>query len=294
MSSSTVPDATPRLLLDRGPHAGPPEGGPIAARALSAGLCSPAGLHTRPWLARLREALREELFVLHFQPIVRVRDRTVAHHEALLRLADEPRGRLVAPAHFLPAAERYGLIRDIDRMVVDRVAAQLAGQPAARGGIAVNLSALSVTDAGMLEHIARRLDHHAVDASRLVVELTETAAISDMDSARRFCAGALALGCEVALDDFGAGFGSFQYLKHLPFSYLKIDGDFVRRLPSSRTDQLLVQALAGVARGMGAQTIAEFVGDEATIELLRGYGVDYAQGYAVGRPRATLAAAAER
>ena len=99
-----------------------------------------------------------------------------------------------------------------------------------------------------------------------MIEITETAAISDMDRARAFCAGVLALGCELALDDFGAGFGSFQYLKHLPFSYLKIDGDFIRRLPVSRTDQLVVRALAGVVRGMGGQTIAEFVGDETTIE----------------------------
>ena len=98
-----------------------------------------------------------------------------------------------------------------------------------------------------------------------MIEVTETAAISDMESASVFCAGVLALGCAVALDDFGAGFGSFQYLKHLPFSYLKIDGDFIRRLPVSRTDQLVVRALAGVVRGMGRQTIAEFVGDETTI-----------------------------
>ena len=290
MSSSTVPDATPRLLLDRGSREGPPEGGPIVARALSAGLCSPAGLHRRPWLARLRDALREDRFVLHFQPIVRLHDLSVVHHEALLRLADEPHGGLVAPGRFLPAAERYGLIRQIDRMVVERVAALLAEQRLAGGRIAVNVSALSVTDSDMLTHIARRLDRHGVDPSRLVVEVTETAAISDMDVAKAFCAGVLALGCEVALDDFGAGFGSFQYLKHLPFSYLKIDGEFIRRLPSSRTDQLLVNALAGVARGMGAQTIAEFVGDEATIDMLRGYGVDYAQGYAVGRPQAALPA----
>ena len=95
----------------------------------------------------------------------------------------------------------------------------------------------------------------------------------------------LALGCAVALDDFGAGFGSFQYLKHLPFSYLKIDGDFIRRLPVSRTDQLVVRALVGVVRGMGRQTIAEFVGDEPTMSMLRSYGVDYAQGFEVGRPR---------
>ena len=127
------------------------------------------------------------------------------------------------------------------------------------------------------------------DPSQLVVEVTETAAISDMQSAKAFCAGVLALGCAVALDDFGAGFGSFQYLKHLPFTYLKIDGDFIRRLSVSRTDQLVVKALAGVVRGMGRQTIAEFVGDVPTMSMLRSYGVDYAQGFEVGRPRPMVA-----
>ena len=136
----------------------------------------------------------------------------------------------------------------------------------------------------MLGHLERRLAREALDPSLLVIELTETAAISDMGSAKEFCAGLLALGCGVALDDFGAGFGSFQYLKHLPFTHLKIDGDFIRRLPVSRTDQLVVKALAGVVRGMGRQTIAEFVGDEPTMSMLRSYGVDYAQGFEVGRP----------
>jgi EAL domain-containing protein (putative c-di-GMP-specific phosphodiesterase class I) len=290
MLSCTTQDATPRMFLDRSLAARARGRGIVDARALSEGFCSPAGLHRRPWLARLRRALEGGLFVLHFQPIVALSDRRVSHHEALLRLADEPDGRLVAPGRFLPAAERYGLITDIDRMVIDEVAALLAAGGEEHARIAVNLSALSVTDATMLSYVERRLRWHGVEPSQLVIEITETAAISDMDSARSFCAGALALGCEVALDDFGAGFGSFQYLKHLPFSYLKIDGDFIRRLPSSRTDQLVVRALAGVVRGMGAETIAEFVGDETTIELLRGYGVDYAQGFAVGRPQPTLVA----
>ena len=117
-----------------------------------------------------------------------------------------------------------------------------------------------------------------------MIEITETAAISDMDRARAFCRGVSSLGCAVALDDFGAGFGSFQYLKHLPFDYLKIDGEFIRGLPHSPKDQLVVQALAGLARGMGVQTIAEYVTDRATLELLRRYGVDYAQGFELGRP----------
>jgi EAL domain-containing protein (putative c-di-GMP-specific phosphodiesterase class I) len=254
-------------------------------------ICSPAGLHTRPWLGRLRRALAREDFVLHFQPIVSLSDGRVAHHEALVRLADQSDGRLIAPAAFLPAAERYGLIREIDRMVLDKVAALLgdAGE-SYDGAIAANLSALSVTDPGMLAHIERGLERHGADPARLVIEITETASISDMQRAKEFCAGVQALGCEVALDDFGAGFGSLHYLKHLPFRYLKIDGDFIRGLPDSTNDQLVVKALVGLVAGMGGRTIAEFVGDQPTLALLRDFGVDYAQGFEVGRPQAALLA----
>src|SRR5580658_7453709 len=161
MLSSTASDATQRVLLDERLLAGMPALGEIAARALNAGLCSPAGLHRRPWLARLRRALERELFVLHFQPIVRVGDRAVSHHEALLRLADEPDGRLVAPGRFLPAAERYGLIREIDLMVIELVARLLGEHHDQASRVAVNVSALSVTDPATLEHIARRLGCHA-------------------------------------------------------------------------------------------------------------------------------------
>jgi EAL domain-containing protein (putative c-di-GMP-specific phosphodiesterase class I) len=244
-------------------------------------------------LARLRRALVEDLFVLHYQPIVSLQDGSVSHYEALVRLADEPDGRLVAPGRFLPAAERYGLVREIDRMVLGKVTALLAGEHGKQGvRIAINCSSLSVTDGGMLAQIERELMLARVDPAQLVIEITETAAISDMALARTFCAGVQALGCAVALDDFGAGFGSFQYLKHLPFEYLKIDGDFIRGLPDSPNDQLVVKALVDLAGGMGKQTIAEFVGDEATIELLREYGVDYAQGFEVGRPRSVLPIAA--
>jgi EAL domain-containing protein (putative c-di-GMP-specific phosphodiesterase class I) len=254
------------------------------------GLSSPAGLHRRPWLARLRLALQHELFVLHYQPIVSLRDGRVSHYEALLRLADDPSGRLIAPGDFLPAAERYGLIRDLDRLVLAKVAALLGEQRDVR--VAINLSAASVTDAHMLAHVERQLALHEVDPTRLVIEVTETEAISDMERARAFCADLQALGCAVALDDFGAGFGSFRYLKHLPFSYLKIDGDFIRGLPRSPKDQLVVKALVGVARGMGKRTIAEFVGDGPTLALLRDYGVDFAQGFEVGRPQPVVPLAA--
>jgi EAL domain-containing protein (putative c-di-GMP-specific phosphodiesterase class I) len=238
------------------------------------GFSTPAGLHQRPWLGRLRRALHEDLFVLHYQPIVSLRLGTVFHYEALIRLADDPDGKLTPPCDFLPAAERYGLIQEIDRMVIGKVVALIGDE----------LSALSITDRGMLAHIEHELTRHQVDPERLIIEVTETAAISDMGRAQMFCEGVHTLGSSVALDDFGAGFGSFQYLKQLPFRYLKIDGDFIRTLPSSHKDQLVVQALVGVARGMGKQTIAEYVGDEPTMRLLRDYGVDYAQGFEVGRP----------
>jgi EAL domain-containing protein (putative c-di-GMP-specific phosphodiesterase class I) len=156
----------------------------------------------------------------------------------------------------------------------------------ARVSVAINVSALSVTDPTMLRFIAATLARHELDPQRLAIEITETAAISDMDAARAFCSGVLDLGCGLALDDFGAGFGSFQYLKQLPFSHLKIDGGFIRELPSSRTDQLVVRALARLVRGMGRETIAEFVGDEPTVTMLRAYDVDYAQGFHLGAPAA--------
>ncbi|HEX4564435.1 MAG TPA: EAL domain-containing protein [Solirubrobacteraceae bacterium] len=263
------------------------------------GSSTPAGLARTPWLALLRRALREDRFVLHYQPIVSLRDGRISHHEALVRLVDE-RGGLIAPGEFLPAAERHGVIRAIDRDVLDKALAALACAPEARpprvrvgarprrardGSIAVNLSALSLTDPRMLAFLQERLAHHRVGGHMLVLELTETASISDMPAARAFCAGAAALGCEIALDDFGAGFGSFHYLRHLEFAYLKIDGAFIRGLADSEGDRRVVSSLVALARSIGARTIAEYVQDARTLRLLFELGVDYAQGFAVGRPR---------
>ncbi|HTA35901.1 MAG TPA: EAL domain-containing protein [Solirubrobacteraceae bacterium] len=290
MASSTTVRATPRLLMAPFTRPAHTRYRRIAEPDVRAArISSRAGLARRPWLARLRSALERDLFVLHFQPIVSLADGRVTHHEALVRLADDADGRLIGPASFLPAAERYGLIRAIDRMVLEKVAAQLARMPPAAGAVAMNLSALSVTDRAMLAHVVRALERHGADPSRLVIEVTETASISDMPRAREFCERVHGLGCAIALDDFGAGFGSFHYLKHLPFDYLKIDGAFIRGLPDSAHDQLVVKALVGLVREMGQQTIAEFVGDQRTIELLRELGVDYAQGFEIGRPQAVLA-----
>ena len=289
MARSSSTSAAPRVSLRAQ--------APAASRGTLASVPpdSRAGLHGRPWVARLRRALDHDLFELHFQPILSLRDGTVGHCEALLRLREREDGELIAPGRFLPAAERYGLIREIDRMVLARVARLLAREPALEGvTVAVNVSARSATDPGMLAFIAGMLARHGVEPGRLAVELTETAAISDMESAAAFCGGVLELGCSLSLDDFGAGFGSLQYLKQLPFSHLKIDGDFIRNLPSCRTDQLLVRALARIVRGMGRQTIAEFVGDEPTLNMLRAYDIDYAQGFHVGAPRPLVGSRAPR
>jgi EAL domain-containing protein (putative c-di-GMP-specific phosphodiesterase class I) len=283
MRSSTSTNAMPRVSIRTPPGA---RGGRYRGGSPGASLSSPAGLHGRPWVGKLRRALERDEFELHFQPIVSLRDGTISHYEALLRLIEQPSGRLIAPGRFLPAAERYGLICEIDRMVLGRLSRLLGQDNALRGAtVAMNVSALSVTDGAMLAAIDRSLARHGVDPGRLAIEVTETAAISDMGRAKTFCAGVLELGCGLALDDFGAGFGSFQYLKQLPFSHLKIDGDFIRSLPSSRTDQLVVRALARIVRGMGRETIAEFVGDSPTLAMLRAYDVDYAQGFEVGHPQ---------
>ncbi len=185
------------------------------------------------------------------------------------------------PGAFLGVAERLGLIHAIDRWVVRDAIALVAAHP--RLSFAVNVSGASMDDDDLLALVPRELARTGADPSRLAFEITETATIARMDDARRFGEALTGLGCQLAIDDFGTGFGSFFYLKHLPVSYLKIDGDFIAN-PRSRTDELVIEAIVGMARALGKRTIAEFVGDDATIALLSALGVDYAQGYHIGRP----------
>ena len=148
----------------------------------------------------------------------------------------------------------------------------------------INMSGKTLVEPDLLEDLQRMIAACPVLPRRLVVEVTETAAIVNIDKARRVARTLRELGCEFALDDFGAGFASFYYLKHLDFDYLKIDGEFIRTLNVNRTDELVVKSVVDIARGLGARTIAEFVGDDETVELLRQLGVDYGQGYHLGRP----------
>ena len=240
---------------------------------------------------RLRQALREGGLVLHFQPILELATGEVRRYEALVRMRGEVAGSLHAPVRFLPGAERSGLVRELDRAVLRSALLALAESDVQ---LAVNLSALTVCAPGTLSYLEAVLDEHAVAPERLLIEITETAAVADFQLARAFCEGAQRLGCAVALDDFGVGFCSLQYLTELPFDVIKIDGHFIRDLSRSHRDRVVVKALAQVARALGKETVAEFVGDLETIELLRELGIDHAQGYAVGRPRGTLEGAPRR
>ena len=237
------------------------------------------------WADRIREALVNDAFVLYSQPVMSLRDDPVARCELLLRMLGED-GDVIPPGSFLYIAERFDLIQDIDRWVVSRAVEILAEQQAAGREVVlcVNLSAKSVTDPRLPDHIASELQAHDADGRGLCFEVTETAAVVNIDRARQFARRVADLGCEFALDDFGAGFASFYYLKHLAFDLLKIDGEFVTDLANSLTNQLVVKAVVDIARGLGKRTIAEFVEDEETLELLRGMGVDFAQGFYVAKP----------
>jgi diguanylate cyclase (GGDEF)-like protein/PAS domain S-box-containing protein len=239
------------------------------------------------WSDEIGAALADNRFTLYAQPIVALQPGpAVDRYELLVRMLDRD-GDIIPPGAFLPVAERFDLIQQIDRWVVREAIELLATHQRAGHDVIfeVNLSAKSLGEADLLADIAQLLEATGVDPSRLVFEVTETAAIINVDRAKQFARRLSDLGCGFALDDFGAGFASFYYLKHLPFDYLKIDGEFVESLSESITNQLVVQSVVAIARGLGKQTIAEYVGDEATLELLRGYGVDHAQGFFLGRPR---------
>jgi EAL domain-containing protein (putative c-di-GMP-specific phosphodiesterase class I) len=238
------------------------------------------------WTQRLRAAIENGGLHLAAQPILDLESGAVSQCEVLLRLVGDD-GEPVSPGAFLPTAERSGLITEIDHWVVERAIELLAEEEAAgrTARLEVNLSARSLGEASLPEIIESTVDDFGVDPGNLIFEITETAAITNMDAARNFASALTRLGCRFALDDFGAGFGSFYYLKYLPLDYLKIDGDFVRKLAVSEVDQVLVRGMVMVARGLGIKTIAECVEDGEALARLRDFGVDYAQGFYVGRPQ---------
>ncbi len=239
------------------------------------------------WATRINDALREDRFELHYQPIRPVSEPARGdHYELLIRMRDE-RGALIMPGEFLPAAERYNLAYRLDLWVIARAVDWLREHPRQLARLhlcAINLSGQSFGNDDVLKCIVERLEGHPEIAAKICFEVTETAAISDIVQATRFVGTLKSLGCAFALDDFGSGFSSFSYLKTLPVDFLKIDGSFVREMANDSTDLAMVRSINDIGHVMGKKTIAEFVEDGAVLELLGAIGVDYAQGYEIGRP----------
>ncbi len=240
-----------------------------------------ANVEAYTWLRRVRTALNEDRFLLYSQPIVETCSGRVAREELLLRMiSDRDDAEVIAPAAFLPIAEEFDMVGEIDRWVIRH------GIPLLDGGrdIAINLSARSVGDPAITKFLEAVIRDFGIDPSRLTIEITETALVRDMGAARSFTDRLERLGCALALDDFGTGYGSFTYLRHLPVQYIKIDVEFIRGLVHNPADQRVVRSIVGVARSFGIKTIAEGVEDEATLQLSSDYGIDFAQGFHIARP----------
>lgn len=244
------------------------------------------------WSRRIKDAIELNRFVLAGQPIVDTRNLQTSAHEILIRLRDE-QGNLLMPSGFLPAAERFGLSADIDRWVIVNSIRMLAKQRRESPDLrySINLSGQTLSEPAVCDLVIHELRRTNLDPSALTFEVTETVAIANMALAETFLAKLQEIGCSTALDDFGAGMSSFAYLRELPVDYVKIDGRFVRNLAINATDRAMVRAMNDIAHALGKKTVAEFVEDEDCFQLLREYGVDYAQGFHLGRPEVIPAVA---
>jgi len=236
------------------------------------------------WAHATMRALEEDRLVLYWQAIRPLQPGAGASHAEILVRMRTPDGTLVPPGAFIPAAERYNLMRDVDRWVIRRTIKAFRGRADFQGVIAVNLSAQSLCDDDFLGFVLAELDESGFRPDRLCFEVTETAAMSNLTRAQEVMRALKGRGCRFALDDFGSGLSSFGYLKNLAIDYLKIDGSFVRHIVEDRLDRAFVQSINDIGHLMGLSTIAEYVETPEIEEVLRTLGVDYAQGYGVAMP----------
>lgn len=236
------------------------------------------------WSERISQALDRGLLCLHFQGIYHLEGRRLSHLEALVRMIDEDNpDQFIMPANFIPVAEKTGRILDIDRWVIGETIQTLAEYPDGPG-IAVNVSARTLSEPALPRYIEELLVQHKVEPARFIVELTETAAVADLHDAQRLIDALGRMGCGVCLDDFGTGFSSFAYLKHLQADTLKIDGSFIKDLHADTDNQVFVKAMTAMAKGLGKTVIAEYVEDERVLFMLKAFGIDMVQGYLLDRP----------
>ncbi|MEK9965813.1 MAG: EAL domain-containing protein, partial [Rhodospirillaceae bacterium] len=230
---------------------------------------------------QVKQALKENRFTLAYQPIVSTETGEVAFYEGLARMLDED-GKPIAAGGFVPVVEKMGLMRLIDRKVLGLGFDTLERNPDIQ--LSINVSGLTAVDPIWLRELEDRLEGRRDIASRLILEITETVALDDIDDSSRFVDSLNKFGCRVALDDFGAGFTSFRHLRALNVAMVKIDGSFVRDLTTNDENLLFVRTLANLAKGIGLESVAEWVETEAEAELLRSEGLDYLQGWHCGRP----------
>jgi len=238
------------------------------------------------WVNQIDSAIKENNFVLYAQPIMELGSDDISHYEILIRMS-EGEGELISPGRFLPVAEKFGLSRDIDKWVVNETLDSLtsAAGESPDNQFAINLSGQSLTDNELLNWLKCNQTLEGGNFAKILFEVTETAAVSNIQSANSFISTLKSRGSKFALDDFGMGFSSFNYLKQLSVDYLKIDGSFIQNLPRDSMNQDLVQSIVEVAHRLKKETIAEFVEDEETLQMVRNYGTDHAQGYHIGRPQ---------
>ncbi|ACN17248.1 conserved hypothetical protein [Desulforapulum autotrophicum HRM2] len=238
------------------------------------------------WKNVLEEAIENDRFVLYFQPILDLKTDRISHYECLIRLISE-QGSVIPPGEFIEYAEVLGLIGHIDRIVMAKAIAQHLefNKRGMTVGLSINLSGRSLNDRTVSHEIRRLLTLPHVNPEKIIFEITETAAISNFPSARTLINEVKELGCRFAIDDFGVGFSSFQYLKDLAVDYVKIDGSFIRKIDTSHGDRIFVKSMSEIAHALGKKTIAEFVENEAIVSVLREYEIDYAQGYHIGKPQ---------
>ena len=238
------------------------------------------------WVTQLYKALDEDRFCIYVQEMMPFDANDQRIYEVLVRMINSD-GTIVPPNVFLPAAERYNLIAKIDLWVIAKTFETIAQHKVVRNSemrFSINLSGLSLSDSNVLDFLLNQFSETQIDGSRFCFEITETAAIVNLDNAIKFIDTLKELGCKFALDDFGSGLSSFSYLKNLPIDYLKIDGAFVRDIADDPIDHAMVKSITEVGQVMGMKTIAEFVENDMVKGMLKEIGVNYVQGYGIGKP----------
>ena len=238
------------------------------------------------WESRLRRALENDQFLLFYQPILRLADNTTPGYEALLRMEDRD-GQFISPGVFLESAERFGLAIPIDYMVIRKAARKIHSFADQNLWVSLNLSRVSIADEKLWEHIQAALVENALRPGQLHIEITEAAAMENIGQVRALGAKLKTMGCHLVLDDFGHG-PAYQYLQQVPVDMVKIDASLIRGLLTQKANRTLVKNLTAVAHDLGIQVVAKFVEDVALIEVLRELNVDYAQGFAIGRPMESI------